>query len=173
VFRHSRLPIILFAALILTACNQAPDRSSATGSTGSSKASASTHFTMVLTGPRLDGEQTISIPVDQISGAIYTSFLGLLYSSGFKPGEPLVGMTLTMERPVISTGTYDFAEENIKMTLASSDTDLTVESESGTLTLTTYSENDRKASGTVDGQFRSTNRPEEVYTVKGSFAVER
>jgi hypothetical protein len=167
------LSLALFLVLILTACTQAPESSSQEPAPATSKAPSSNHFTMTLTGPRLDGEQTIDVPVDQISGTVYDSFLGLLYSSGFKAGEPLVTMTFTMERPTISTGTYDFSEENLQMLLGNSDKDVNVESESGTLTLTTYSEKDRRVAGTVNGQFRSTNRPEELYTVKGSFAVTR
>jgi hypothetical protein len=180
----SRIVVPAFIALLVSACGAAgePDSASDTTATIASAsraatASASPHFRLTMAGPGFDGERLIEMPADQINGIIYANTLTLLYVRRQREDSEVLSMTFAVEKPNMSAGTYDFADENVSMSLGGFDdrvgNSVSAEAESGVLTLTSYSESDRSVAGNIDASFRSTNRPDEVYAVKGSFGVTR
>jgi hypothetical protein len=180
----SRIVVPAFIALLVIACGAAgePDPASDTTATiGSASraatAPASPHFRLTMAGPGFDGERLVEIPADQINGIIYANTLNLLYVRKQREDSEVLSMTFEVAQPNMSAGTYDFADENVSMSLGGFDArdgnSVSARAESGVLTLTSYSESDRSVAGTIDASFRSTNRSDEVYTAKGSFRVKR
>ncbi len=152
--------------LTLVACNQ--DQATPQGTTANSP-----HFTVTLSGEHVDGELVINLPAAQITGIAYDTGFRALYVRGAEDDAKVLTMTLSVDGPAVSTGTYLFTDRKAQMTLGAVafEQGTSMEGESGAITLTTYDEAARKAAGTVDGQFRSTNYKDKVYTVKGSFLL--
>jgi len=165
---HNRqcFTVALFLMLSLVACKE-------DAATPAGKTAKSSHFTMTLSGDHVDGEFVVDVPADRITGIVYDSNMTLLYLRVAEADSKVLSMTLSVDGVAVSTGSYNFGDGKATMSLGDVgfEQGTSMEAESGTLTLTAYDEATRKAAGTVDGQFRSTNYKEKVYNVKGSFLV--
>jgi hypothetical protein len=166
--RMIQFSLPLFLILMVSACNEPAE--------GDSRPSAAGHFTMTLSGPGFDGEKEVSVPADQIGGIIYDSSLMWLYQRKEESDSAISGLVMAVERPNLAPGDYDFDGQDVRITFNLNDKDgrsTSIEAETGKVTLTSYSESEKTAAGSFQGQFRSTNYTDQVYSVKGSFLVKQ
>ncbi|MBA2664138.1 MAG: hypothetical protein H0U74_17740 [Bradymonadaceae bacterium] len=167
MFTLLRFSLAFFLVLSLAACGD----DKATERTPSDTA----HFQLKVSGPSLEGERTVIVPVDQISGIAYASSLQLLFVRKEDSDSEVYTMTLSLEGPTV--GEHVFVAKKADMSLGGFDDkngmSLSMKSESGTLTLTTYDTDGGWAAGTIDAVLRRTNASstDELYTVKGSFKL--
>jgi hypothetical protein len=157
-----------FLVLMLSACDAPAE--------GDSRPAAGGHFTMTFSGPGFDGEQKVAVPADQIGGIIYDSALLWLYQRKEESDSVISGLVMEVEQPNLAPGDYAFDGQRVRITFNLNDKDgrsTSIEAETGKVTLTSYSESEKTAAGSFQGQFRSTNYTDQVYSVKGSFLVKQ